>query len=198
MNRTASTIMLIFLVLAAAIAAGAFFLASALRSPPEVTHCFDSTNGQSYSRADRDEFWTCRKEEADKFVKYDFAESKDLSKAFLTILVAVFVGSITFSEKIAGIASAGRWTKILMITCWVALLAAIVCCGCGLALMTIAVGWAAHVPNRNFLLFELPAARLLVMSGLFFGGGLTAMLVTGIISFIHPPSKADGNTGSVA
>ncbi|MEV4781357.1 hypothetical protein [Burkholderia sp. LMU1-1-1.1] len=188
MNRTVFSIILVLLLSTVSFTAGSFFLTAALRNPPEVRSCTDQTTRQAYSRDESKEFWACRKALADTFQKYDYAESKDLAKSFLTILVAVFVASITFSEKIAGIAIAGIWTKTFMITCWVALLVAIVFCGCGLALMSIAVGWAAHSPHTNFFLFEFDAARLFVMSGLFFGGGLAAMLATGIISFIHPPS----------
>src|SRR5690349_17567982 len=58
----------------------------------------------------------------------DYTESKDLAKAFLTLLVAVFVGSITFSEKIVDVKTSGVWAKATMILCWICILIAIVAC----------------------------------------------------------------------
>ena len=36
----------------------------------------------------------------DNFLKYDYGETKDLCKSFLTLVSALLVFSVTFSEKI--------------------------------------------------------------------------------------------------
>lgn len=162
-----------------------YFLAAWLQVPPDRATCFDSTQGVSVTESTPKELHACFVKQGETFVKTDYAESKDLSKAFLSLLTAVFVASITFSEKIVGIGNSGWWAKSLMILCWSLLLLAIVACGAALALMTIAAGWATHNSSLNFWLFEYRAMSLFLTAGIFFGGGLTAMLVTGVISLLH-------------
>src|SRR5687767_2944902 len=51
---------------------------------------------------------------AQLFLKYDYPETKDLCKQFLTLVVAVLVFSLTFSEKIADFPRASNTTKALL------------------------------------------------------------------------------------
>jgi len=51
---------------------------------------------------------------ANRFLDRDYAEVKDLSTAFLTLLTAVFVASITFSEKIVDFNRSGWWAKAIL------------------------------------------------------------------------------------
>src|SRR4051794_32782284 len=43
-------------------------------------------------------YYNCVDDRARLFIERDFAETKDLAKAFLTLLTAMLVASITFSE----------------------------------------------------------------------------------------------------
>lgn len=165
------------------------FLSAWFEQPQYRATCTPSLSETTLYKGSGTAFNECLKQEAELFAKYDYAESKDLAKAFLTILVAVFVASVTFSEKIVGIGESGWWQKFLMILCWLLLLTSIVCCGTGIAFMTMAVGWAAHSPEKNYYVFENYGGWLLVISGISFGCALAAMLVTGIISLSRP--KAD-------
>ncbi len=101
----------------------------------------------------------------------DYTESKDFAKAFLTLLVAVFVASITFSEKIVDLAKSGAWPKAAMIICWLALLVAVVACGTGLAYMVIAYGIAVYAPEVDYRFHEVRAVQLFTASGILFGLG---------------------------
>jgi hypothetical protein len=49
------------------------------------------------------------------FLKYDYAETKDLSKSFLTLVAAILVFSLTFSEKIVDFSTS--WQIIASISC---------------------------------------------------------------------------------
>jgi len=42
----------------------------------------------------------------DMFMRYDYAEAKDLCKHFLTTVIAVLVFSLTFADKIVNFAAA--------------------------------------------------------------------------------------------
>ena len=52
---------------------------------------------------------------AELFLRYDYTETKDLAKAFLTLVSSILVISITFSEKVLGGQSA-RWRSRLALS----------------------------------------------------------------------------------
>src|SRR4051812_42403465 len=62
-----------------------------------VATCVDRTGVHSIGDS---AFESCIEYQAKLFIDRDYSEAKDLSKAFLTLLVAVLIASITFSEKI--------------------------------------------------------------------------------------------------
>src|SRR5262245_9975746 len=64
-------------------------------------------------------YYDCVDVRARLFLERDYAETKDLAKAFLTLLTAVLVASITFSEKIVNLDRSGWWPRSLMIGSWV-------------------------------------------------------------------------------
>jgi hypothetical protein len=138
------------------------------------------------TRAERDRsgYDACLEERAKKFFDRDYAETRDISKAFLTLLTAVFVASIAFSEKIVNVSTTGWWPRALMICCWVLLLVAIATCGAALALMMQAAGYASYFPESAFWVFEADAIQLYLCSGLAFGGALVSLLIAGIIALV--------------
>ncbi|MCK1395266.1 hypothetical protein [Bradyrhizobium sp. 1] len=74
------------------------------------------------------------------FLKYHYAEGKDLLKAFLTLQSATLVLSITFAEKIVEFkASSGRAKNYLM-TCWISLVVSIVLSGLSICAIALAGG----------------------------------------------------------
>jgi hypothetical protein len=109
----------------------------------------------------------------------------DLGKFFLTILIGVFVASLTFSEKIVNFNSSSWLAKSLLILCWILLLLSIVCDGVGLVFIS---NWYAneHVEHSqsNMFMFE-SAFYSFGFAGVSFGLALTSMLAAGIISFIN-------------
>ncbi len=129
-------------------------------------------------------YYRCMDERARLFIERDFAETKDLAKAFLTLLTAVLVASITFSEKIVDVNRSGWWPRGLMIGSWIMVLVAIASSGAGLALMAQGAGYAAYFSHANFWVFETAAVQLFITAGLSFGGGLVSLLVAGIVSLV--------------
>jgi hypothetical protein len=121
----------------------------------------------------------------------------DLGKFFLTILVGVFVASLTFSEKIVNIHSSSWWAKSLLILCWLFLLLSIVCDGVGLVFLT---NWFANEKvehsQQHMLMFQF-SFYAFGLAGINFGLALTSMLTAGIISFIEV-TKIDNQKKSTA
>ena len=171
----------VFFVFAVALCAAApvWFVAAAMETPRQEEKCRDRFG--EYARNDP-RYAKCIDSNAEKFLRADFAESKDLAKAFLTLLVAVFVGSITFSEKIVKLHNARRPARAATMSAWSFFLLAIIACGCGLAFIALAGGMATHYPNLNYWRHEQRAIIMWGVSGLAFGAGLVALLVAGILS----------------
>ncbi len=190
MNRNivfAAAIAVAFVIVAACSSA---FLSTWLKTPQVIELCLTST-GHFISESDNPErFSKCIAKNAEDFIKYDFAETKDLAKAFLTLLVAVFVASLTFSEKIVAPNASGWWAKLLMGSCWGLLLYAIIATGTALAFFGAGLWWAVHLPIMNYRSFEVGAVFLLASAGIAFGASLTAMFIAGVISMLH--AKQEG------
>jgi hypothetical protein len=68
-----------------------------------------------------------------EFITYDYSEAKDLAKSFLTLISAILVFSITFSEKIISFQNAARRRRIFLVICWICLMVSII--GCGLSIV---------------------------------------------------------------
>lgn len=171
--------------------AGRTFFLSWTTRPDVMPECSDRLGTHHPIPSELQRYYACVDQRASLFMENDFAETKDLSKAFLTLLTAVLVASITFSEKIVDLHRSGWWPRGLMISSWILLLLAIVTCGTGLALMTIAAGYASYIPHLNYRAFEAQAVWLFGASGLSFGSGLVALLVAGIVSLVDRAPRAE-------
>jgi hypothetical protein len=136
------------------------------------------------------EYWACVERSAELFVNRDYAEAKDLSKAFLTLLTAVFVASITFSEKIVDFTRSGRPSRAAMITCWVLLLTSIASCGAALAFIANAAYYASYYPQVAYREREYLAVKFLIVAGLAFGAAMITMLIAGVLSLMHGTRSA--------
>ena len=113
-----------------------------------------------------------------------YTEGKDLGKTFLTLISAVFVASITFSEKIVDLKTASGAARAALIACWALLLLSII--ACGMAFVYLALSF-------NTLTFEdLPpfkeiwtATLFFACAGVFFVLGLFMMLLAGLPSLMR-------------
>jgi len=117
---------------------------------------------------------------AELFLKYHYAETKDLAKHFLTVVVSILVFSLTFSEKIADFRNAPRWTRGLLVTSWCLLLTSILACGLGLVVNSLAAGRAVYggayreLANSGYLLIISAGAALIA--------GLICLTLAAILS----------------
>jgi hypothetical protein len=71
------------------------------------------------------------REAAEFFMKYNYAETKDLCKDFLTLVTGILVFSLTFSEKIVNFQRSGKAAKFLLCFSWTLFILSIMCCGIG-------------------------------------------------------------------
>jgi hypothetical protein len=134
---------------------------------------------------------------AEMFLKYHFAETKTLCTSFLTLVSAILVFSITFSEKIVGFATASQAAKSTLLGAWCAFVGSIIACGVGLCLITLAGGAALTgggwlTRNASYWIWARFAWWFIILAGILFVGGLVALLAAASRSLHQPqPSKAD-------
>jgi hypothetical protein len=149
------------------------------------TTCYD-VHGQHDSRIEAQvaAYSACSDQHAKIFLDKDYAESKDLAKTFLTLLSAILVASITFSEKIVDVAKADLLPLATMIVCWLLILIAIVACGTGLASMSIAAGMAAYQPTLDYRKLETLGVLFFLAAGGTFVLSLCALIVAGVASLV--------------
>src|SRR5690242_17015160 len=119
---------------------------------------------------------------AEKFLKYDYAEAKDLCKQFLTIVITVLVFSATFAEKIISFNSASNISKLLLMASWASMTVSIINCGIGLAYITIMAGRVVYNQRSDFEHIASVALVWIASAGILFIIGLVLMIVAAAVS----------------
>jgi hypothetical protein len=132
----------------------------------------------------------CYEQRAKLFLEKDYAETKDLAKTFLTLLSALLVMSITFSEKIVDIHNSRRAPLACMVICWFLMLLAIIFVGAGLATMAVAAGEASYTPQVDYFALEWHAVKLFIGGCLAFGAALLLLIVAGLVSLLDKRANA--------
>lgn len=143
--------------------------------------------------------------DAEKFIKYGYPEIKSLSIQFLTLLTAILIFSLTFSEKIVNYNQSTSLIRAILITGWTLLILAIICDGIGLAYNAIALPTALadlndfeknHSTRSEFYEPAITSLKSILMSGTFFIGGLICIVSAGIASLIfHAGSTMKSTNG---
>lgn len=125
---------------------------------------------------------------AELFLKYNYAESKDLCKEFLTLVSGVLVFSVTFAEKIVRFndpRARGRWT---LFGAWISLVAALISGGIGLVELGFAANAAVHAPDPALIQFLGHKADLwMYAGGVLFVLGLLLIVAAGALSMFAKP-----------
>ncbi len=114
---------------------------------------------------------------SEMFLKYDYPETKDMCKQFLTLVTTVLVISLTFSDKIINFTNASTASKWLIILAWTSLLSAIIFCGVGLLLITMAAGEAAYNKTKDWRKINR-SFKMIVFAGAAFVLGLILLIST--------------------
>ena len=121
-------------------------------------------------------------ENAKLFLQYNYAEAKDLCKHFLTVVSAILVFSLTFSEKIVNFHQAARSAKALLLIAWFCLIGAIISGGLGLVFISLAGGEAVYGAAGAYQGPAMTSYIWIIVAGCCFVLGLLSLIVTAIIS----------------
>jgi hypothetical protein len=122
-------------------------------------------------------------EDAANFLKYAFAETKDLALHFLTVVTAVLVFSLTFAEKIVNFNSAGRSARLFISVSWCSLLLSIVSCGIAICYVALSGGAAsANGDPRQYLPPMHNAILCLSIAGVLFVLALVTLIIAALTS----------------
>lgn len=118
------------------------------------------------------------RESARRFLEFDYPETKDLAKQFLTLVSAALVFSVTFAEKVVGL----NQPRGLLLGAWAGFLAAIALAGGSLLLIFVAGAYATHQPERRALRRRQRfwANLLLCAAGAAFTGGLGLLIAASL------------------
>jgi len=127
--------------------------------------------------------------DAELFLKYNYAETKDMCLHFLTLITAVLVFSLNFSEKVFGFQNSTPKKRLVAICSWCLFILSIILCGLGLAANSLAGGQAvgelnideAHQQQTYYRLAEV-SYKLITASGGLFILGLLFTIIAAIIS----------------
>jgi hypothetical protein len=115
------------------------------------------------------------------FYKYDYAETKDLAKAFLTLVSGILVLSITFSDKIVSMSNTACKAKFALPACWTLLICALIACGIALVFITYAAGEAIYGGTEYFAVAWW-SWYLMIGAGILLVGGLILLTAAGVLS----------------
>jgi len=117
------------------------------------------------------------------FLKYDYAETKDFAKSFLTLASGILVFSIAFSEKVVDVRVATFKARLAMAIAWVALILSIVACGVALCFLSLAAGEAVY--GGNFEVTAFSSYKWITLAGVLFVTGLLSMVTAAVISLFR-------------
>ena len=120
----------------------------------------------------------------DLFIKFYYAEIKDLSKSFLTLVSGILAFSITFSTSIIGVSTASILQLILLICAWLSFVIAIIAAGWGLYSDFVSANIANKAihagTNLEFKQLLIRPYRLLTVAGAAFVIGLILLAIAGV------------------
>jgi hypothetical protein len=125
---------------------------------------------------------------SDLFFKYNYTETKDFCKQFLTLVVAVLVFSLTFSENVVDFSNASLAAKLCLVLAWTSMLISIVSCGVGLTYMALAGGNAVY-GGMHYPVWASKSYRLIIIAGASFIIGLVLLIVAAITSVTLRPAS---------
>ena len=121
------------------------------------------------------------------FLQYDYAETKDLAKSFLTLTAAILVFSLTLSEKFIDLQKASNATRTIVLLAWASFFSSIALCGLAICFISLAGGQAVY--GGPFFETAQSAYFLLVGAGGLFVAGLFALIVATSTSVYRQESQ---------
>jgi len=140
------------------------------------------------------------------FLTYDYMEAKDLAKAFLTLVSAILIGTITFSEKIVNFQTATSAQRLLVIASWAFFVFAIIASGMAIVFDYMAVFSATNCQKAPcyfglplVVTFSVTAGQflflgignsLMALAGSLFSAGLLSLVISAVVAIYRRPDNA--------
>jgi hypothetical protein len=135
------------------------------------------------------------------FMQYHYSEVKDLSKTFLTLVSAVLVVSLTFSEKIIDFPKASNTQRAFLVITWVLFIISIIFCGVALCYLALAGGSALYDEHFDPLAssgdggaFAVMASFALLGAGTFFTCGLATLIIAAALAVWNRKARSPTDT----
>jgi hypothetical protein len=132
-----------------------------------------------------DELKETRRKVEQVFLEFQYPESRDLLKHFLTLISASLVFSLTFSEKIIDFATARTVQKVAVVGAWSSLVVSLGACGLGIYTLYIVAervtAGRAFDRDIEFDRHQRFSHLLQDLAGVFYGLGLLALVVAAIM-----------------
>lgn len=125
-------------------------------------------------------------EAAKLFLQYDYGEGKALCTQFLTVVVAVLVVSLTFSEKIADFPKASKLVKCLLLAAWCLFVLAIILGGLAIYFMARAAENAFY-GGTSYYQIQSKAMYIAVAGGCAFVLGLISLISSAAVTIFKSP-----------
>jgi hypothetical protein len=127
-------------------------------------------------------------DEAKAFLEFEYAETKDLTKQFLTVVAAVLAVSVTFSEKIVDFSHANPLPRKLMMITWGLCLLAFIAGGLAIFFIynagALAKAAVLHQTERPYKGMKMVAYWCLNLGGFLFVLGLGLMAWCGALRIL--------------
>jgi hypothetical protein len=124
----------------------------------------------------------------ENFIKYDYAETKDLAKSFLTLVSAILVFPLTFAEKIVDFQKASTLLKTIMVASWGMFIIAISLTGLAICFITLAFDNALY-KQWDYFNQATTAWELMIGAGVTFVLGLLILVIAAGFSAFMPKQK---------
>lgn len=125
----------------------------------------------------------------EKFLKYDYAETKDLLKTFITLASASLVLSLTFAEKVIGFSRAAPATQTILFCSWLLFIASLILAGLGLCFIAAAAGKILYgeIPllTLNYYSLALISWVFVLLAGTSYVGVLVALTIAAAQAIMH-------------
>jgi len=134
------------------------------------------------------------KEMVEMVFKFDYGETKDLLKTFMTLISGTLVVSVAFAEKIVEVKNADRIARNFLIICWAGLVTALVLCGLAMCLVAMYMGKVVYgdgfLPGWHGPDFAIPGLALLLLAGGTYVAALICMILASIRSMNNKAAAA--------
>lgn len=129
---------------------------------------------------------------ATDFLRFDYVEMKDLTKAFLTLAAAILAFSATFSEKVLGLGAASVSARVVLLISWGFFVMSVILSGVALSLLFSAAAKAVHgetyipmLEGRSWFAVATLSGYMLFGAGSTFVVGLVMLIISAGIAILH-------------